>query len=160
MPGVKGRSGRKNFVATREQRDLVKDLAGRAVPQALICRAILNPQTGEPISEPTLRRVFRQELDIGRTLVTVRVGNFLVDAVLGTRPAFGQPIRSEWVRVKAAMFYLERRAGWTSGSAPQSSRVDAPPARYRDIADRRQRLLAKINERISERADAAQGVNV
>jgi hypothetical protein len=38
------------------------------------------------------------------------VGNFLVGAVLGTRPAFGQAIRSDWVGVKAAMFYLERRA--------------------------------------------------
>ena len=45
MSDVKGRSGRKQFVATQEQRDIVKGLAGRAVPQALICRVILNPQT-------------------------------------------------------------------------------------------------------------------
>ena len=38
MSDVKGRSGRKQFVATQEQRDIVKGLAGRAVPQALICR--------------------------------------------------------------------------------------------------------------------------
>jgi hypothetical protein len=115
MSDVKGRSGRKQFVATQEQRDIVKDLAGRAVPQALICRVILNPQTGKPISEPTLRRAFRSEIDTGQTLVSAMVGSMLVSAALGTKPPCGPPIKGDMARLKAAMFFLERRAGWTQG---------------------------------------------
>ena len=106
MSGVKGRSGRKKFVATQDQRDLVKDLAGRAVPQELICRVILNPQTGRRISEPTLRRVFRSEIDAGQALVTAMVGSVLVSAALGTRPPCGPPIKDDLARLRAAMFYL------------------------------------------------------
>ena len=124
MSAVRGRSGRKKFVATQDQRDIVKGLAGRAVPQALICRVIVNPQTGRPISEPTLRRAFRIEIDTGQTLVTAMVGSVLLSAALGTKPPCGPPIKGDIARLKAAMFFLERRAGWTRGSAPQASGKD------------------------------------
>jgi hypothetical protein len=115
MSGVKGRSGRTKFVPTEDQRDMVRDLAGRAVRHEVICRVIVNPQTGRPISEPTLRRAFRSEIDAGQTLVTAMVGSVLVSAALGTKPPCGPPIKDDMVRLKAAMFYLERRAGWTQG---------------------------------------------
>jgi len=159
MSDVKGRSGRKQFVATQEQRDIVKGLAGRAVPQALICRVILNPQTGRPISEPTLRRAFRSEIDTGQTLVSAMVGSVLVSAALGTKPPCGLPIKGDMARLKAAMFFLERRAGWTQGFAPQASGKLRGRTQHQDVADLKQWLLAELT-RVRERAAAAEGVTV
>jgi hypothetical protein len=49
MSGKPGRSGRKSFVATPEQRNNVKILVGLGVPQAMICQLVMNPQTGKPL---------------------------------------------------------------------------------------------------------------
>ena len=51
MSGKPGRSGRKSFVATPEQRNNVKILVGLGVPQAMICELVVNPQTGKPLDE-------------------------------------------------------------------------------------------------------------
>ena len=53
-----GRSGRKSFVATPEQRNNVKILVGLGVPQAMICQLVVNPQTGKPLDEGTLKKAF------------------------------------------------------------------------------------------------------
>jgi hypothetical protein len=157
MSGVKGRSGRTKFVPTEDQRDMVRDLAGRAVRHEVSCRVIVNPQTGRPISEPTLRRAFRSEIDAGQALVTAMVGSVLVSAALGTKPPCGPPIKDDMVRLKAAMFYLERRAGWTQGSAPQPCGNPGGPAQPQDVADPKPSILAELT-RMHERAAAAAGV--
>jgi len=51
VSGKPGRSGRKSFVATTEQRNNVKILVGLGVPQAMICQLVVNPQTGKPLDE-------------------------------------------------------------------------------------------------------------
>ena len=56
MSGKPGRSGRKSFVATPEQRNNVKILVGLGVPQAMICQLVVNPQTGKPLDEGTLKK--------------------------------------------------------------------------------------------------------
>jgi hypothetical protein len=58
MPGKPGRSGRKSFVATPEQRNNVKILVGLGVLQAMICQLVVNPQTGKPLDEGTLKKHF------------------------------------------------------------------------------------------------------
>ena len=58
MSGKPGRSGRKSFVATPEQRNNVKILVGLGVPQAMICQLVVNPQTGKPLDEGTLKKAF------------------------------------------------------------------------------------------------------
>ena len=61
MSGKPGRSERKSFVATPEQRSNVKILVGLGVPQAMICQLVVNPQTGKPLDEGTLKKHFPRE---------------------------------------------------------------------------------------------------
>jgi len=65
MSGKPGRSGRKSFVATPEQRNNVKILVGLGVPQAMICQLVVNPQTGKPLDEGTLKKHFPREIAVG-----------------------------------------------------------------------------------------------
>ena len=90
MSGKPGRSGRKPLEATADQRNTVKIMSGLGVPQEKICLLVINRQTRKPISEPTLRRAFRREIDSGQTELTTLVGNMLVEAALGLPPAVGE----------------------------------------------------------------------
>ena len=65
MSGKPGRSGRKSFVATPEQRNNKKILVGLGVPQAMICQLVVNPQTGKPLDEGTLKKHFPREIAVG-----------------------------------------------------------------------------------------------
>jgi hypothetical protein len=65
MSGKPGRCGRKSFVATPEQRNNVKILVGLGVPQAMICQLVVNPQTGKPLDEGTLKKHFPREIAVG-----------------------------------------------------------------------------------------------
>src|SRR5580693_9214343 len=56
MTGMPGRSGRKTFVPTPEQRKKVKTLAGSGMPQEQICQLVINPQTDKPLDEKSLRK--------------------------------------------------------------------------------------------------------
>jgi hypothetical protein len=119
MPQQPGRSGRKAFVPTAEQRHSVKVMAGLGIPEDKIRQTIVNPQTNKPVSEPTLRRAFREELNIGQSELTVLVGNALLSAALGQKPTSGEPIKSDAARVNAMTFFLECRAGWKRGMLVQ-----------------------------------------
>jgi hypothetical protein len=65
MSGKPGRCGRKSFVATPEQRNNVKILVGLGVPQAMICQLMVNPQTGKPLDEGTLKKHFPRGIAMG-----------------------------------------------------------------------------------------------
>jgi hypothetical protein len=67
MVGIAGRSGRKTFVPTPEQRNNVKALVGLGIPQEEICRLVINPQTGEPLDQKSLRKHFEREIATGAT---------------------------------------------------------------------------------------------
>lgn len=55
------------FEPTDEQRELVAVLSSCGIPQATICRFVtwkgIADNSGKTISEPTLRKAFREELD-------------------------------------------------------------------------------------------------
>jgi hypothetical protein len=53
------------FVPSSDQREIVKLLAGFAVPKDRIVRCIRNPDTRRPIGIPTLEKHFADELDTG-----------------------------------------------------------------------------------------------
>ena len=79
-------------------------------------RVIINPNTGKPVSETTLRKYFRAELDRGLIQTKMRVGGSLVRAALGVPPTehhAGHP-----GNVTAMIFYLKTQAGWKEGDAP------------------------------------------
>jgi hypothetical protein len=82
MSGKPGRSGRTMFAPTADQRNTVKIMAGLGVPQDKICLSVVNAATGKPVSEPTLRRAFRREIESGQTELITLVGNMLVNSAL------------------------------------------------------------------------------
>jgi hypothetical protein len=81
------------FIPTDEQRRMVRGLSGYGVPHddiALIVKC----------SPPTLRKWFRQELDLGSAEATAKVAQTLFQqATSGTNTA-------------AMIFWLKARAGW------------------------------------------------
>jgi len=66
MSGQPGRSGRKTFVPTADQRNAVKTMSALGISEDKIRLAIINPQTGKPLSAPTLRARLRQ---LGEALI-------------------------------------------------------------------------------------------
>jgi hypothetical protein len=93
------------------QRDMVKFLVGEGIQQEHICRAILNPQTGKPLSPKTLRRAFAIEIKTGTVKLNFRVGKFVIDTILGRTPDCGQPIKDDMARVRLVIFFAECQWG-------------------------------------------------
>jgi hypothetical protein len=100
-------AGRPPFEATDEERKLVLALASYGIPQPMMCLLITRPRgkagTPTPISEPTLRKHFRTELDTGEPSLIAKVADSLVKTALD---------RKHPGHVVAARFFLKARAGW------------------------------------------------
>ena len=94
---------RPQFKPTKKQRVVAKLHAIAGTPQIDIAKLILNPETGEPITDKTLRRAFRDELNLGLAELKARavgvIAQKLNDNDLG-----------------AACFVLKTRAGWSERS--------------------------------------------
>ena len=84
--------GRKPFVATPELRGSVELMTASGIEQALISKAL-------KIDEKTLRKHFREELDVGAVKVIARVSDSLVRQAMAGN-------------VTAGIFFLKARAGW------------------------------------------------
>jgi hypothetical protein len=89
------------FQATEEERQTVRSMSVGGIPQDHIAAAIRGG-----ISEPTLRKHFRRELDLARDQITCLAVGQLVRAI-----GRGEP----W----AICFYLKCRAGWSERQALQ-----------------------------------------
>jgi hypothetical protein len=105
--------GRKPFAPTDEQRRVVRALSGYGVPHddiALIVKC----------SPPTLRKWFRQELDVGAAEATAKVAQTMFQqATSGTNTA-------------AMIFWLKARAGWREKQVVEVTGKDGsdmPPSR-------------------------------
>jgi hypothetical protein len=61
-------------------------LVRQGIPQEYIRRAILNPQTGKPLSIKTLELALRPEIETGTTELHHLVGDFIISAILGKKP--------------------------------------------------------------------------
>ena len=115
--------------ATRLQ---VEGMAGAGIPQAAIASAC-------GLSEPTLRKHYRHELDHGGILATAKVAQSLFKKAIGDGPQ----------SAACAMFWLKTRAGWRE-AAPKAEVVTT-------VDDARSSLEAKLNlmaERMAAAADA------
>jgi hypothetical protein len=114
MSGVAGRSGRKAFVPKPGQRDIVRTLTGRGIPQTDICRLVTNPQTGKPLDPKSLRKHFALEIMTGAVELKLLVGRFIVATILGLPPPPGTvAITDEPTRAKLAILFATTRMGWT-----------------------------------------------
>jgi hypothetical protein len=84
--------GRPTTKVTAEQRKLVESMAAVGIPSELICRVI-------GVSGKTLRKHYRDELDLAETKADAEVAGFLfANAKKGN--------------VTAQIFWLKTRAGW------------------------------------------------
>jgi hypothetical protein len=86
-------TGRKPFTPTDDQRRMVRALSGFGVPHDDIGRIV-------KCSPPTLRRRFRDELDLGTAEANAKVAQTLYQQA--TTPG----------NIAATIFWLKARAGW------------------------------------------------
>jgi hypothetical protein len=100
--------GRKPFIPTDEQRRMVRAMAGYGVPHgdiALVVRC----------SAPTLRKHFRQELDVAAIEANARVAQTLYQQA--TTPG----------NIAATIFWLKARAGWREVHRVETSGPEGTP---------------------------------
>jgi len=133
--------GRPKFEPTQDQRSQVKLMKALRIPEDRICKTITNPRTGKPVAPMTLARAFAPELASGATEFHTRVGNFILCAILGKKPALGDAIKSEQVRMTAAIFYAKTKMGWKETGSEQTNKDDKP---FR-VDDARQRLIDEVD---------------
>ena len=88
MSEKRGR-GQPKFEPTQDQRSQVKQMKALGIPEDRICKTITNPRTRKPVSPMTLARAFARELASGATEFHTLVGNFILCAILGKKPALG-----------------------------------------------------------------------
>lgn len=93
-----GRPEGTGYHPTKDQRGLVESLAGRGLPQDQIARLVLNPATGEPISETTLKVHFHNELQSGIAKANATV--------------IGNLFKHTAVHHGAAIFWAKARLKW------------------------------------------------
>ena len=114
MSGKPGRSGRKSFVATPEQRNNVKILVGLGVPQAMICQLVVNPQTGKPLDEGTLKKHFPPICEC-------------VSCGISFHTANPEPIKNESSRAMLSIFFAKTRMGWKETVVSEHANADGKP---------------------------------
>jgi hypothetical protein len=135
MAGVKGKSGgkregagRSTFKPTASQIELVHQLAAFGLRYADIC-LFVKDKFGNPISEPTLRKNFSDEVGTGKLKANVKVAQTLYKkAIAGDTTCM--------------IFWLKTQAGWKdsqrveltgpAGGPVQSVRMTADE--FKDVA--------------------------
>lgn len=92
----KNKGGRPPHAPTAEQRKQVEALVGYGIPEAEICKMV-------GITENTLRKHYREEIDTGTAKANAKVAQSLY------KKATGDGSQS----VTAAIFWLKTRACWS-----------------------------------------------
>ena len=87
------------FEPTKEQRDLVKLLAGYDIPEFRICKLIRNQHTRRCIAIQTLHKHFEEELEIGRETM-----NAVCLTMLSSQIRKGN--------MTAIIWYMKNQMGW------------------------------------------------
>ncbi|AOY96868.1 hypothetical protein BKK79_35840 [Cupriavidus sp. USMAA2-4] len=95
-------AGRKPFEPTAEDRRLVKAMASYGVPHEAIAVHVINPSTGKPIDEKSLRKHLRAELDAGNAASKALVAQTVFRHATGKGPG----------AASAAIFLAKVRLGW------------------------------------------------
>ena len=141
MTEKRGR-GQRKFEPTHDQRSQVKLMKALGIPEDRICKTITNPRTRKPVAPMTLARAFATELETGATEFHTFVGNFILCAILGKKPMLGDPIKSEQVRMTAAIFYAKTQMGWRETVVNEQANKDGKPFL---VDDARQRLIDEVD---------------
>ena len=154
MSGVAGRSGRKIFVPTPEQRNTVRVLVALGIPQKQICRLVLNRQTQKPLDHKTLRKHLAHEIAIGTVELHALIGKFMVATILGTPPPAGTvAIKDDRARGQLMMFLLKTKFGWKETVVDRPKEHVRGPIEDQDMEKTMQKLSDKI-DRVRQRLNA------
>jgi hypothetical protein len=86
MPAPISHPRKPAFEPTDEQRNSVQTMAGHGIPHKEIALTVINPRTGRPIDDETLRKAFRYELDVGHVLANNKVVESLYKQALADCP--------------------------------------------------------------------------
>ena len=78
----------------------------------------------------------------GATEFHTLVGNFILCAILGKKPALGEAIKSEQVRMTAAIFFAKTKMGWKETVVNEPANKDDKPVL---VDDARQRLIDEVD---------------
>lgn len=118
----KGRSGQEPFVATQKERESVSLWAAYGRTYDWMCSRI--KRNGQAISEDTLVRHFRKEIDEGVKYANAEIGSVLFDQAKGGN-------------VRAIEQWFDRKGGpeWKRKVAQEHSGPDGGPIRYSDATD-------------------------
>ena len=100
---------RPNFIATNEQRKMVRTMAAYGIHQDDIARCV------GLRSAKTLRRHFREELDRAATEANAQVAQSLYQQAISGK------------KTGATIFWLKSRAGWRESAAGVPRPAEAPP---------------------------------
>jgi hypothetical protein len=141
MSEKRGR-GQPKFEPTQDRRSQVKLMKAVGIPEGRICKTITNPRTQKPVAPMTLARAFAAELANGATEFHALVGSFILSAILGKKPALGDTIKSEQVRMTAAIFYAKTQMGWKETVVNEQANKDDKPFL---VDDARQRLIDEVD---------------
>ena len=113
-------AGRKKFIPDDKQRLTVSIMAACGMPQPEIAKQIINPDTGLPLSERTLRVAFRGELENGKSKANAMVAQTLFRRATDAKGGPGA--------VTAAIFWLKTQARWKETTpSDKDDEDDTPP---------------------------------
>jgi hypothetical protein len=115
MTDEKRGRGRPPYAPTDKDRNMVETMIGFGIPDYDIA-AVLQ------IDLKTLRKYYAEELRVGHVKMNAKVASSLYKQATGDGP----------MAVKAAMFWLERRAGWR---APPREFVEVPGKKEQRVLD-------------------------
>jgi hypothetical protein len=139
-----GKPGKRPFAPSSADRAQVEALVAFGIPEADICRLIVNPATGKPIDCKTLRKHFRDEIDLGLTKAVAVVAGRLMNATKGTSAT----------SVRAQEFFLKTRGRWRTTdnlelSGPNGSPIQSEISTLsdEDKAARFAKILAAAKQR-------------
>ena len=142
--------GRPPFEPTEEMRGKVESLVGFGYKQDDICKLIMNPQTGEPISRVTLEKYFRREIDIGALKANALVcesmhgqatGRAKVVRVLedGTQETVREGVKPN---TTMGIWWSKARMGWSE--TKYIAGKDGGPIQFEEKSDARERVARNI----------------
>jgi hypothetical protein len=98
--------GRPSFEPTEDDRKRVETLAGYGLKQEGICMLVVNPHTGEPITDKTLKRHFERELAVG----AYKANSMVAQSLFGRATAKKKD--SQPGDAACAIFWAKCRMGW------------------------------------------------
>jgi fructosamine-3-kinase len=110
---------------------------------------VINPQTGKPLDEKSLRKHFEREIETGATELFARMDNFIVANIFRMAPPAGTvAIDNQHVRGSLAIFFAKTRMGWKETVVKERANKDGKPFL---VDDARQRLVDRLDQIASQK---------